>query len=112
VLTGNGSSFTPALERGAVGGILAVSTFAGGLALEAYDAWVRGDADAARAAQARLAPLASQIVGGLGVAGVKAALDHIGLAGGAPRPPLMPLRGTDLERVRTLLRTAELPAAA
>lgn len=112
VLTGSGASFVPALERGAAGGIVAVSTFAPGLALEAYEAWLRGESDAARAAQARLGPLASQIVGGLGVPGVKAALDHVGLAGGAPRPPLMPLRGADLERVATLLRTAELPVAA
>jgi 4-hydroxy-2-oxoglutarate aldolase len=112
VLTGSGSSFAPALERGASGGVLAVATFAAGLALEAYEAWLRGDTDAARAAQARLGPLASQIVGGLGVPGVKAALDHVGLAGGPPRPPLMPLRGADLERVGTLLRTAERPVAA
>jgi 4-hydroxy-2-oxoglutarate aldolase len=112
VLTGSGSSFAPALERGAAGGILAVATFAPTLTLEAYDAWIRGDSDAARAAQARLGPLASQIVGVLGVPGVKAALDYVGLAGGAPRPPLMPLRGADLERVGTLLRTAELLVAA
>jgi 4-hydroxy-2-oxoglutarate aldolase len=112
VLTGSGSSFTPALERGAAGGILAVATFAAALALEAYEARLRGDADTARAAQSRLGPLASQIVGGLGVPGVKAALDHVGLDGGAPRSPLMPLRGGDVERVGTLLRAAELPVAA
>jgi 4-hydroxy-2-oxoglutarate aldolase len=112
VLTGSGSSFAPSLERGAAGGILAVATFAPGLALEAYEASLRGDTDAARAAQARLGPLASQIVGALGVPGVKAALDHVGLAGGAPRPPLMPLSGAELERVERLLRTAELPVAA
>jgi 4-hydroxy-2-oxoglutarate aldolase len=112
VLTGSGSSFAPALARGATGGILAVATFAAGLALEAYEAWLRGDSEAARAAQARFGPLASQIVGGLGVPGVKAALDHVGLVGGAPRPPLMPLCGADIDRVGTLLRTAELPVAA
>jgi 4-hydroxy-2-oxoglutarate aldolase len=112
VLTGSGSSFVPALERGAAGGILAVSTFASGLALEAYEGWQRGDAETFRGAQARLGPLASQIVGSLGVPGVKAALDHVGLVGGAPRPPLMPLRGAEVERVCMLLRTAELPVAA
>ena len=112
VLTGSGASFVPALERGVAGGILAVSTFASGLTLEAYEAWRRGDVDAARAGQARLGPLASQIVGGLGVPGVKAALDQVGLAGGPPRPPLMPLPEPDLERVGTLLRTAELSVAA
>jgi 4-hydroxy-2-oxoglutarate aldolase len=112
VLTGSGASFAPSLARGATGGILAVSTFAPRLALEAYEASLRGDSDAASAAQARLAPLASQIVGGFGVPGVKAALDHVGLAGGAPRLPLLPLRGADVERVGTLLRTAELSVAA
>jgi 4-hydroxy-2-oxoglutarate aldolase len=112
VLTGSGSSFVPALERGAAGGILAVSTFAPGLAVAAYEAWLRGDSEAARAAQARLGPLASQIVGGLGVPGVKAALDYVGLAGGTPRPPLMPLRGADLDHVRTLLSAAVRPVAA
>jgi 4-hydroxy-2-oxoglutarate aldolase len=112
VLTGNGSSFAPALARGATGGILGVATFAPGLALEAYEAWQRGDAAAAHTAQARLGPLASQIVGDLGVPGVKAALDHIGLAGGPPRPPLMPLRGAEVERVAALLRAAELSVAA
>jgi 4-hydroxy-2-oxoglutarate aldolase len=112
VLTGSGSSFAPALARGATGGILGVATFAPGLALEAYEAWQRGDAAAAHTAQARLGPLASQIVGDLGVPGVKAALDHIGLAGGPPRPPLMPLRGAEVERVAALLRAAELSVAA
>ena len=49
-----------------------------------------GHADVATV-QARLTPVAARIVGGMGVAGVKAALDHVGLAGGAPRPPLRPL---------------------
>jgi 4-hydroxy-2-oxoglutarate aldolase len=112
VLTGSGASFTPALAHGAAGGILAVSTFAPGLALEAYDASVRGDREGAVAAQERLGPLAAEIVGGFGVAGVKAALDYVGLAGGAPRPPLLPLRGAEREHVATLLRAAERTVAA
>jgi 4-hydroxy-2-oxoglutarate aldolase len=112
VLTGSGASFAPALARGAAGGILAVSTFAPALALEAYEASLRGDADSAAAAQERLGPLASQIVGGLGVPGVKAALDHVGLVGGAPRPPLLPLRGAEREQVATLLRVFERPVPA
>jgi 4-hydroxy-2-oxoglutarate aldolase len=112
VLTGSGGSFSQALERGAPGGILAVATFAPGLALEAYDASMQGDRRAAASAQARLGPLATHIVGSLGVPGIKAALDCVGLAGGVPRPPLLPLGGADRDRVRELLRTAELPVAA
>jgi 4-hydroxy-2-oxoglutarate aldolase len=112
VLTGNGGSFAGALERGASGGILAVATFAPALALEVYETFVDGDAATAANAHARLGPLAVQIVGGLGVPGVKAALDQVGLSGGPPRPPLLPLRQADRERVTTLLRMAELPVAA
>jgi 4-hydroxy-2-oxoglutarate aldolase len=97
---------------GAPGGILAVSTFAAGLALEVYEASRRRDSSAALAAQERLGPLATQIVGALGVPGVKAALDHAGLVGGPPRPPLLPLRGADRDRVSALLRAAERPVAA
>jgi 4-hydroxy-2-oxoglutarate aldolase len=111
VLTGSGSTFAGALDLGAQGGILAVALFAPALALEVLAASQRGDRSAALSAQARLGPLASQIVGGLGVPGVKAALDQIGLAGGAPRPPLLPLPDRDRERVATLLRAAELAAA-
>jgi 4-hydroxy-2-oxoglutarate aldolase len=112
VLTGNGATFAQALQRGASGGILAVSTFVPALAFEVYEFWVRGDVNAASAGQARLGPLATEIVGGLGVPGVKAALDYVGLAGGVPRSPLLPLRGAERERVATLLRTADRPVAA
>jgi 4-hydroxy-2-oxoglutarate aldolase len=112
VLTGNGASFAQALERGASGGILAVALFAPGLAVEVYESMLRGDRAAGFEAQTRLGPLAAQIVGGLGVPGVKAALDDVGLAGGPPRQPLLPLLPADRERVAALLRTATRTVAA
>jgi 4-hydroxy-2-oxoglutarate aldolase len=112
VLTGHGASFATALARGARGGILAVAMFAPVLAMAVYEASLRGDGAAAAEAQARLVPLAMQIVGELGVPGVKAALDHIGLAGGPPRSPLQPLRREERERVVALLTAAEPLAAA
>jgi 4-hydroxy-2-oxoglutarate aldolase len=112
VLTGNGSTFAQALDRGAAGGILAVATFAPALSIEVYESSRRGDRSAAMSAQSRLTPLAQQIVGALGVAGVKAALDLVGLAGGTPRPPLQALGSADRERVGILLRGAERPVPA
>jgi 4-hydroxy-2-oxoglutarate aldolase len=112
VLTGNGSSFAGALERGAVGGILAAALFAPALALEIFASAERGDRSAAVSTQARLGPLAGKIVGVLGVPGVKAAMDHVGLAGGPPRAPLLPIQEAEREQVATLLRAAELSAAA
>jgi dihydrodipicolinate synthase/N-acetylneuraminate lyase len=51
-------------------------------------------------------------VGELGVAGVKAALDFVGLAGGPVRSPLLPLRAAARERVAELLAAAGLSRAA
>ena len=112
VLTGNGTTFASALARGAPGGILAVATFAAELSLEVYHSFASGNRERAAAAQGRLAPLGTEIVGRLGVPGVKAALDEVGLAGGPPRLPLLPLNEADRQRVRELLREAELPVAA
>jgi len=105
VLTGNGSTFKRALELGARGGILAVALFAASLSLEIYDSM-------SEQAQERLAPLASRIVGEMGVAGVKAALDRVGLVGGPVRAPLAALSAAELAQVTELLRVAELSLAA
>jgi len=107
VLTGNGGQLLPALERHARGGIVAVSLFAGGLSMDVYDAFRGGDLARAAAAQERLKPMASTIVAGLGVAGVKAALDAVGLVGGPVRQPLMPLGAEQLQAVEALM----VPAA-
>ena len=112
VLTGSGALFGEAMRMGADGGILAVALFAAELTFDVWRARERGDATAAEASQAVLTPLAARIVGGMGVAGVKAALDRVGLAGGAPRSPLRPLAGPARALLDELLRAAELAPAA
>jgi 4-hydroxy-2-oxoglutarate aldolase len=112
VLTGHGGSFYPALEMGARGGILAVALFAGNVAQELFTSFLAGDKARAGRAQGRLTPLAREIVAALGVAGVKAAMDLVGLAGGGVRPPLLPLRAAALDKVKELVRDARLPRAA
>lgn len=112
VITGNGQLFKTSLELGARGGILAVALFAPALALAVAEAVARRDGVTADALQSRLTPLARVIVGEMGIAGVKAALDCVGLRGGSPRSPLMPLARAEWDRVRQLLRDAELSVAA
>jgi len=112
VLTGNAGIFHDSLKGGASGGILAVALFAAGLSLEIYDAVQRGEDRVAAAAQERLAPLGTKIVGEFGVAGVKAAMDNVALAGGTVRPPLLPLDALQVALVVDLLRSAELATAA
>jgi dihydrodipicolinate synthase/N-acetylneuraminate lyase len=111
VLTGSGQLYRIALGMGARGGILAVALFAPELTLAVRDAATRGGAEA-DALQARLTPLAKVIVGDLGIAGVKAALDMVDMRGGSPRSPLQPLPATEIARVRALLRDAQLAVAA
>lgn len=112
VLTGSGAGLYPGLEMGARGGILAVGLFAAPVAVSVCRSFASGDMTAAGRAQERLVPLARTVVGELGVAGVKAALDLAGLTGGRVRAPLLPLRGPARERVAELLRTAGLSRAA
>ncbi len=112
VLTGHGGTFADALERGARGAIRAVALFAPRVCLEVIDAYLAGDREGAQRAQARLTPLALEIVGRMQIAGVKAALDLVGRMGGDPRLPLLPLTPNEVARVGELLRAAELALAA
>jgi 4-hydroxy-2-oxoglutarate aldolase len=112
VLTGSGGTLYAALEMGARGGILAVGLFAAPLSVSLCRAFASGDLAAAGRAQERLTPLARVIVGELGVPGVKAAMDSVGLTGGPLRAPLLPLRTAAMERVAEQLRAAGLARAA
>lgn len=111
VLTGNAQQFHHSLSAGARGGILAVALFAPAVSLEIYNSVAAGNDAAATAAQARMHPLGAKIVGELGVAGVKAAMDQVGLCGGPVRLPLQPLGAEQRRAVDELLRSAELATA-
>ncbi len=108
VLTGNGSGFAPALASGADGGTLAVGLIATVLATGIRDAASNGDMAVASSIQAKMSPVNSAIVATLGVPGIKAALDMLGLHGGPCRLPLLSLDADGLATVRSVLATAGL----
>jgi 4-hydroxy-2-oxoglutarate aldolase len=108
---GSGALFYSALELGAVGGILAVADFAAPTCVEIARAFTQGDRAEAGRAQERLTPLHKTIVGKFGPAGVKCAMDVVGLAGGKVRPPLQDLVAKDRDQVEKVLRTARLATA-
>jgi 4-hydroxy-2-oxoglutarate aldolase len=112
VFTGHGGSFAQALAIGVRGGILAVALFAPTLSLLVFEQASRGDLSDAALTQELLTPLALEIVGRMGVPGVKAAMDRVGLTGGAPRSPLEPLPEEDVRQVAALLDAARVGAAA
>src|SRR5215218_7862286 len=106
VLAGSGAVLYGALEAGAAGGILAVALLAPAECAELCHAFTEERfADAGRI-QERLAPLHRAIVADLGISGMKAALEELGIHGGPTRPPLKPLREKDRPKVRTALAAA------
>src|SRR6185436_17270210 len=74
-LMGSGHLFYPALEMGGSGGILAMACFAAEHCNALWNAFKDGDRVIAGAFQERLDPLARDIVGAFGPAGIKAAMD-------------------------------------
>lgn len=108
VLTGSGSTVVPALAAGAAGAILAIGLFAGPTVRRMVDLFRAGDTQAAGELQTRLMPLATDIGGAFGPAGIKAAMTLVGLDGGPPRSPLLPVNGDELAVVRARMETAGL----
>lgn len=103
VLAGSAATVFAALCVGCDGAILALAQ----LAPEAcvlLQALVReGRLNEARELQSRLIPLARTIGGQHGVPALKAALNLMGYAGGAPRPPLRPVAPQVVDTLRTQL---------
>lgn len=108
VMVGSGAALYGALEIGAVGGIVAVGLMAPGEAGWISKAFQEGRRDEAGRLQERIAPVHQQIVGGMGVPGIKAALDLLNLHGGLPREPLAPVSEDKVVEIRHILAAADL----
>jgi 4-hydroxy-2-oxoglutarate aldolase len=90
VLAGSATTFYAALSVGAVGGVLALSCVVPDACMRLYDLTRRARHEEARALQQQIAPLTRLVTSTYGVAGLKAALNLIGMDVGVPRPPLIP----------------------
>lgn len=108
LFVGSGHLLFAGLEMGAVGGILAVGLMATEVCARILQLHAADKKPEAGRLQERIAPVHREVVARLGVPGVKAALDLLGYAGGAPRAPLKSLRERDREQVATTLREAGL----
>lgn len=103
ILVGSGALLYPALEVGAVGGIVAVANMAPGPSGELFQAFKAGRGSEAGRLQQQIGPIHSEIVGAIGVPGVKVALDLLNYRGGDPRPPIRPLTEKGRATVREIL---------
>jgi 4-hydroxy-2-oxoglutarate aldolase len=91
VLAGSGSFLLPALSIGAVGGVMALAAVAPHALAGMVADFEKGDLARARTTQLRLIRANAAVTSRFGIAGLKAALDRIGMYGGPVRPPLRPL---------------------
>ena len=103
VLVGAAQKLEPSLQVGAVGAILAFADSAPTACYEIYAAWKEGDHALSRLKQERIAKAASRVVGELGIAGVKYAMDFNGYFGGPARLPLLPLTADQKHEIEQLM---------
>lgn len=108
VMIGNGGIVYPSLAMGGTGAILGVACAAPRACVELYEAARAGDHARARELQNRIAPLSQIVTAGLGVPGLKAAMEILGLAGRLPRAPLNPVSSSDTERIKAVIRKTGL----
>ena len=112
VLVGSGALLCAALETGAVGGIVAVGLIATAGAAEVSVGFGEGrTADVGRI-QEQIARVHQKIVTEMGVPGIKAALELLGLHGGEPRPPLPTISEVRIDEIRSILEAADLLTTA
>lgn len=101
VLAGNWAFLLPSLYLGAKGGTLALSNVLPNECAELIELFEAGKAEEARQLALRLMPVNAAVTTKYGIAGLKAAMEYVGLFGGEPR---LPLRRAS-EEVRAYVRS-------
>ena len=108
VLAGSGSFLLPALSVGAVGGVMALASVAPHDLSEIVTSFDKGDLRKAKDIQLRLIAPNAAVTSQFGIAGLKTAVDLIGMYGGPVRPPLLPLEPPQREELGRILEKAGL----
>lgn len=108
VLAGTGSVLLPALIAGACGGVLALANIAPAECIQIFEHYKVSKIKDAEHLQNILIPVNKAITATYGVAGLKAAMDMIGLYGGYPRLPLQPLNEKAKQEIKNILLEALL----
>ena len=108
ILAGSAGFLLPALLVGAVGGIMALANIAPAQCLAIRDHFLSNNLDLARELQLQVIPVNTAVTRRWGVPGLKAAMDTLGLRGGAVRLPLQPLLEDAVAELKTILESAGL----
>ena len=105
---GTGSVLLQGLKDGACGGILALANIAPTECINIQELFHLGKIEEAEALQKKMVPVNKAITATFGVAGLKVAMDMIGLYGGNPRLPLNPLDEKAKQELKNILNEASL----
>lgn len=108
VMAGSINFLFPALLSGVVGGVISMANYFPDLTHQLYLLGKEKNMGEGEKLHLRLSTLNKKISGTYGVAGVKAAMDLVGLVGGLPRKPLLGLKEDQKEKLRKDLEEAGL----
>lgn len=106
VLAGSAGFLYPSLCLGAVGGVLALANIAPQQCCDILTLTKAGKHEEARKLQLRMIAPNTAVTAGFGVAGLKAAMDMLGMVGGKPRSPMQPLTEEQKAKLKGILQTA------
>jgi 4-hydroxy-2-oxoglutarate aldolase len=113
VFAGSASFLYASLALGATGGTLALANIFPNECARVQSLFEAGKLREARDLQMLLIDSNNAVTARWGIAGLKAGMEMMGLYGGDPRPPLVPLKEADREELRKVLaKTGFLPQAA
>ena len=112
VFAGTGSALLPFMSLGAVGGIMGLANVTSEPLRAIVDAFHAGDMASARRHQLSVAALNEAVTARYGVAGLKYAMDRVGIYGGPVRRPLLPLNAAGRADIDRLLAALGLGVAA
>lgn len=103
VLTGTINTLYEMLDRGAIGGIVSIANYIPDLPVRICSEFGKTDRGQAKTLQETATILNNAITGKSGVAGVKAAMDSVGLQGGNLRKPLSKLSPSESISISNLI---------
>lgn len=106
VLAGSANFLYPALCLGGKGGVLALGNVAPSQCAQMRDLFEQGDHPSALSLQQKMLEPNAAVTSRFGIAGLKAAMDMIGLYGGDPRPPLLPATDAERAAIRDIMERA------
>ena len=108
IVAGSAGFLLPALSIGAVGGILALANIAPDKCLHIIDSFNQGNLQEAKDLQLKMIPVNTTITSGMGIPALKVAMKNLGLYGGLPRKPILPLSDDKKLFVEQLLRDNDI----